>query len=141
MAKNEARRRGQAATGRVLMRIKSVALIPDLGPRLQQTRAQSRWVDFARINRVALGRWPDILTGWLPGGRIEGAEYVVRNPKRHDQKPGSFKINLASGRWADFATGDKGGDPISLAAYLTGCSQIEAARRLVDMLGIATNGR
>jgi hypothetical protein len=89
---------------------------------------------------AALGRLPDILARWLPGGRIEGREYVVRNPKRHDHRPGSFKINLDTGRWADFATGDKGGDPISLAAYLAGCSQVEAARKLAAMLGIASNG-
>ena len=97
-------------------------------------------VDFAAVNRAALGRLPDILARWLPGGRIEGREYVVKNPKRHDQRPGSFKVNLATGRWADFATGDKGGDPISLAAYLAGASQVEAARRLALMLGLAADG-
>jgi hypothetical protein len=97
-------------------------------------------VDFARVNRAALGRLPDILARWLPGGRIEGGEYVVRNPKRRDQRPGSFKVNLVTGRWADFATGDKGGDPISLAAYLAGCNQVEAARRVSAMLGITGDG-
>jgi hypothetical protein len=97
-------------------------------------------VDFAAMNRAALGRLPDILSRWLPGGRIEGCEYVVRNPRRRDHRPGSFKINLATGRWADFATGDKGGDPVSLAAYLAGSSQVEAARRLAAMLGLAADG-
>ena len=96
-------------------------------------------VDFAAVNRAALGRLPDILARWLPGGRIEGREYVVRNPKRRNQRPGSFKINIDTGRWADFATGDRGGDPISLAAYLAGCSQIDAARQLAVMLGLAPN--
>src|SRR5437660_12364790 len=97
-------------------------------------------VDFAAVNRAALGRLPDILARWLPGGRIEGREYVVRNPKRRDQRPGSFKVNLATGRWADFATGEKGGDPLSLAAYLAGCSQVDAARQLAVMLGLAVDG-
>ena len=92
------------------------------------------------MDRAAIGRLPQILVHWLPGGRIEGREYVVRNPKRRDQRPGSFKVNLDTGRWADFATGDKGGDPISLAAYLAGCSQLDAARRLAAMLGIAADG-
>ena len=99
-----------------------------------------RAVDFAAVNRTAIDRLPEILARWLPGGRIEGREYVVRNPKRYDHRPGSFKINLVTGRWSDFATGDKGGDPISLAAYLAGCSQIEAARRLAVMLGITGDG-
>ncbi len=89
---------------------------------------------------TALAVTPDILARWLPGGRIEGREYVVRNPKRRDQRPGSFKVNLVTGRWADFATGDTGGDPISLAAYLAGCSQVEAARQLAVMLGSASDG-
>src|SRR5216683_1978723 len=100
----------------------------------------SNAVDFSAVNRAALGRLPDILARWLPGGRIEGREYVVRNPKRRDQRPGSFKVNLDTGRWADWATGDKGGDPISLAAYLAGCSQVDAARQLAVMLGLAGDG-
>jgi len=97
-------------------------------------------VDFATVNRGALSRLPDILRRWLPGGRIEGHEYVVRNPKRHDHRSGSFKINIETGRWADFATGDKGGDPISLAAYLFGLRQVEAAQRLTEMLGLTDGG-
>jgi hypothetical protein len=96
-------------------------------------------VDFAAVDRAALGRLPEILARWLPGGRIEGREYVVRNPKRRDRRPGSFKVNLDTGRWADWATGDKGGDPISLAAYLAGCSQPDAARRLAAMIGLAAD--
>ncbi len=59
-----------------------------------------------------------------------------RTPLGADGRPGSFSINLVSGKWSDFATGDRGGDPISLAAYLFGLSQIDAARRVADMLGI-----
>jgi hypothetical protein len=94
-------------------------------------------VDFASVDRAALGRLLEILTLWLPDGRIEGREYVVRNPKRRDQRPGSFKVNLDTGRWADFAIdGARGGDVVSLAAYLAGIGQVEAAERLAGMLGI-----
>jgi hypothetical protein len=66
-----------------------------------------------------------------------GHEYIARNPRRRDEHVGSFKVNLISGRWADFALTDiGGGDPVSLAAYLANCGQVEAARRLSDMLGI-----
>ena len=61
---------------------------------------------------------PALLRRWLPDGRIEGNEYVARNPRRSDRRLGSFKINLRTGRWADFAFDARGGDPISLAAYL-----------------------
>jgi hypothetical protein len=42
---------------------------------------------------------------------------------------------LVSGRWSDFATGDAGGDIVSLAAFLFGLSQVESARRINDMIG------
>jgi hypothetical protein len=58
------------------------------------------------------------------------------NPKRADRRLGSFSINLTTGRWADFATGDKGGDVVSLAAYLFDLSQAEAAGRIAAMLGL-----
>jgi hypothetical protein len=67
---------------------------------------------------------------------------MVRNPKRHDRRPGSFKVNLRTGKWADFATGDQGGDVVSLAAFLGGIGQREAAERLAAMLAIeARRGR
>ncbi|MCB1884746.1 MAG: hypothetical protein KDG89_12255 [Geminicoccaceae bacterium] len=96
----------------------------------------SRRVDFDRINRDARRSLPALLRRWLPGGCREGDEWVARNPNRHDRRPGSFKVNLATGRWADFATGDGGSDPVSLAAYLGNLSQHEAALRLAQMLGI-----
>jgi hypothetical protein len=79
---------------------------------------------------------PALLARWLPNGRKEGSEYVALNPTRHDCHLGSFRINLCTGRWADFATGDGGGDPVSLAAYLSYLGQIEAAEKLAGMLGV-----
>lgn len=76
-----------------------------------------RRVNFGRINDAALVVLASLLTRWLPGGKVEGCEYVARNPRRADQHSGSFKVNLRTGRWADFATGDSGGDPVSLAAF------------------------
>lgn len=93
-------------------------------------------IAFGAINCAALANIDRILSRWLPGGRYEGAEYVVKNPKRADRKAGSFKVNTNSGRWADFATGDRGGDLVSLAAYLAELSQVEAARELAAMLGV-----
>jgi hypothetical protein len=46
---------------------------------------------------------------------------------------------MTTGRWTDFATGDTGGDPVSLAAYLFDLSQLDAARRLAAMLGTHEN--
>lgn len=96
----------------------------------------SRRVDFKSVAATARPHLPTILARWLPGGRKEGHEYIVRNPRRGDSKPGSFSINMQTGAWGDFATGDKGGDVISLAAYLFGLSQLDAARKVAAMLGI-----
>jgi hypothetical protein len=93
------------------------------------------YVNFALVNAAAKAHLPDLLARWLPDGRIVGCEFIARNPRRVDRRPGSFKVNLVSGRWADFATGDAGGDVVSLAAYLAGISQAEAARELAKMLG------
>lgn len=93
-------------------------------------------VDFAAVNRAALARLADLVRRWLPDGRQRGEEWIARNPRRADRRPGSFKINLATGRWADFAIGAAGGDPVSLAAYLADIGQAEAARNLADMLGL-----
>jgi hypothetical protein len=54
----------------------------------------------------------------------------------------SLPANMSrSIRDADFATGERGGDVVSLCAYLEGCTQGEAARRLAMMLGVETRGR
>ena len=102
----------------------------------RQNRNLGNPLDFAGIKQAALGDLPALLARWLPDGRVKGDEYEARNPRRHDQRPGSFRVNMRTGRWADFATGDKGGDAISLAAYLFNLPQIEAARRLAAMLGV-----
>jgi hypothetical protein len=45
-------------------------------------------------------------------------------------------VNISTGRWADFATNEKGGDVVSLAAAVWRVSQREAARRLGELLGV-----
>ena len=67
-----------------------------------------------RVAAAALGSIDTVLNHWLPGGKREGHEYLPLNPKRSDSKPGSFSINLNTGEWADFATGDKGLDGIAI---------------------------
>lgn len=76
---------------------------------------------------------------WLPGGRREGPEWVALNPRRGDKALGSFKVNLTTGAWADFASGDSGGDAVSLWAYLHhDGDQGEAAKELQSRyLGIS----
>jgi hypothetical protein len=125
-----------------------------IGKRLGNSRIETRRakstringadrVDFEAINRAALKSLPSLLRRWLPAGRQTGAEFVALNPRRvDDDRLGSFRINVRTGRWADFATEDaRGRDVVSLFAYLTGVRQVEAARRLAEMLGIGPGGR
>lgn len=100
----------------------------------------STHVEFQRIARAALPAAYNLLADWLPDGTRKGKEYWATNPVRGDRKPGSFSINLHTGKWNDFASGDKGGDLVSLLAYLRGCSQIEAARILAGQLGLQFGG-
>lgn len=97
---------------------------------------RGRRIAFDRIASSARSSAEGIVTRWLPDGRREGREWVARNPRRADSRPGSFKVNLSTGRWGDFATGDKGGDLISLAAFLFSLKQDEAARSVAEMLGV-----
>jgi hypothetical protein len=86
-------------------------------------------------------RLGDLVPSILPQGRRQGREWVALNPTRSDRSLGSFRINLTNGAWADFATGDKGGDVISLASYLYGMSPYEAAQYIGRLVGVASNDR
>lgn len=97
-------------------------------------------INFAAVNAAAIPALSRLLPEWLPGGETKGKEYVSRNPTRGDRKAGSFSINTGTGAWSDFATNDRGGDPVSLFAYINGLSQPEAARALAEKLGVAVAG-
>jgi hypothetical protein len=92
--------------------------------------------DFKAVAAAALQNLPGLLEGWLPDGRRVGQEWVALNPKRPDRHLGSFRINIRTGKWADFAIEAKGGDAISLAAYLFDLSQADAARKIARTLGV-----
>jgi hypothetical protein len=93
-------------------------------------------IDYEGIDTAALRALPVLLQRWLPDGQLRGKEYVALNPTRADRSAGSFSISLSSGKWADFATGDRGAGVISLAAFLFGLTQPEAARLVAAMLGV-----
>lgn len=92
------------------------------------------YLDFNAINKLALSNLHQLLSKHLPGGKRVGKEYVALNPTRADQTMGSFKINLSSGLWADFATNDRGKDPVSLIAYIYKTNYYNGAKQLHDEL-------
>lgn len=96
--------------------------------------------EIQRIADAALLAADNLLADWLPDGTRKGKEYWPTNPVRGDRQPGSFSINLHSGTWHDFASGDKGGDLVSLLAYLRGCRQADAAQMIAQQLGMPFGG-
>lgn len=98
--------------------------------------ARHERVDFGAVSSAALGALDFIVPKLLPGGYRSAGEWVARNPTRADGRPGSFKVNMKTGVWSDFATGDKGGDAIDLVAYLEGKSKLDAARDLQSLLNV-----
>jgi len=93
-------------------------------------------IPFAEIVAQAVPLTLEICQRWLPGGRVVGREYTVINPTRADRKPGSFRVNIDTGAWADFAVPDaRGRDAISLGCYLFGWSRVESARHVARLVG------
>jgi hypothetical protein len=95
-----------------------------------------RQIAFKRIAVSALDAAPVLVPRWLPEGRREGVEWVAVNPTRADKRRGSFKVNLRTGRWSDFAVNEAGGDLTALAAYLFRLTQGQAALKIAAALGI-----
>ena len=71
-----------------------------------------------------------IIPDLLPGGKLSGNEYAAASVR--GGQGNSFSININSGKWADFATGEKGGDVISLFAHQESISQKQAAITLSE---------
>ena len=90
--------------------------------------------DFEDVARMLLGRSIDVCKMLLPGGRMQGHEYVVGDLSGRSGK--SLSINTRTGVWTDFA-GDAGGsDLIALWAAVQGVGQGEAKADAEGWLGI-----
>jgi hypothetical protein len=87
-------------------------------------------IDIKQIAESLIPSQETILTQICPGGTISGREYqagaITGGPGK------SFSFNLQTGKWADFATGEKGGDIISLYAQVNRINNAEAARILQE---------
>lgn len=71
-------------------------------------------IKFADLAAALLARSDTLVAAWLPGGRVNGREYVCAS--LHGGTGSSLSVNLATGQWADFASEAKGGDLVSLYA-------------------------
>ena len=92
-------------------------------------------INFTQVKNFLKGHEKAILKHLLPTSQTAGSEYIALNPTRNDKNLGSFRINTTTWKWADFATGDKGGDIISLYAYIKSVNQLTAAKELLRLIG------
>jgi hypothetical protein len=65
--------------------------------------------DFARVASASRHEAILICRSLLPGGDVQGREYVSVDPLGADRHPRSIKIHLAINHWSDLATGTRGG--------------------------------
>lgn len=92
------------------------------------SRAPLPPIDFRALGEALLARASELVAQWLPGGARRGHEYVCGSLAGGEGT--SFSVNLTTGRWADFASDDKGGDLVSLYAAVHSLSMGEAALRV-----------
>jgi putative DNA primase/helicase len=96
-------------------------------------------IPFDQINAAAVSALPSLLPEWFPRGKFVGKEFLIGDLSGSAGE--SLSINVRSGKWGDFAGGDRGGDPISLAAALFhNGDRVAAAKDLGQRLGVYTNG-
>lgn len=105
---------------------------------INQAMGYHERIDFSAVSDAARTALASLVQDWLPDGKRESSEWVACNPTRADAHPGSFKINLTTGVWSDFATGEAGGDAIDLLAYLKRMSKLDAAREIAHRLGVTS---
>ncbi|MBW8459148.1 MAG: DUF927 domain-containing protein [Thiobacillus sp.] len=98
--------------------------------------------DIQAIAAQAMAHIETVCARWLPDGKKAGHEWEIGD--RHGTPGKSLKVHLSgnkAGMWADFSTGDKGGDLVSLVAFVEGIAQGDAARRLAEFLGLPVDDR
>lgn len=97
-------------------------------------------IDFEAVNAAALSCLQSLVEEWFPAGHKEGHEFKVGSISG---EPGrSLSINLRTGNWKDFSSGDGGSDPVSLLAAIRNVKMIDAAREIAERLktGIVSEG-
>lgn len=85
-------------------------------------------------SRLTASHIEALCRAWLSHGKKQGGWWVCTTPWRDDGSP-SLGVSFSSGRWTDFATGEKG-DMIDLSMRLFGDSLQETIKGFAEMLGI-----
>lgn len=99
----------------------------------------NRGLDFKGLNEVLLTFVGELLLAWLPGGNmISSDEFACADLQGGSSRRGSggsLRVNIKTGKWADFATGEKGTDLISLYQAITGQDMKQAFNELKRIAG------
>ena len=91
-------------------------------------------INFTALADALLRDADNLVPRWLPGGDRRGHEYVCGSLA--GGKGSSCSVNLVSGKWADFASEEKGNDLLSLYAAIHGLSQGKAAAEVAREEGL-----
>jgi putative DNA primase/helicase len=99
-----------------------------------QDRAPLPPIKFDALAKELLSRAESLLEEWLPGGVRRGHEYVCASVRGGEGT--SCSVNINTGMWADFSSGEKGGDLISLYAASNDLSSGKAAVQVARDYGL-----
>lgn len=91
-------------------------------------------IRFQDLAQALLQQAHTLVPEWLPDGDVRGREYVCGDLK--GGKGGSCSVNLETGRWGDFNTGEQGGDLLSLYAAIEGLTPAKAAVQVARAYGL-----
>lgn len=99
------------------------------------TRAPLPPINFTELARALLDQAETLVPMWLPGGHRKGAkEYACGSLQGGEGT--SCSVNMVTGAWADFATGEQGGDLTSLFGAIHGVSMGKAALLVARETGL-----
>ena len=95
-------------------------------------------LDFTGLGRLLLDRSREVVPTWLPGGKLVGHEWFCGDLR--GGQGDSCRVNLTTGKWAEFAGNEAGGDLISLYASINGIGQGDAFRQLSEQYNYVPRG-
>lgn len=90
-------------------------------------------MDFDGLKRALLDRASDLLSQWLPEGKVFGNEFVCGSIAGEAGE--SFRFNIKKGYGQDFATGEPFGDLITVYAKHHNMGMLEAAKACAKLVG------
>jgi len=85
-------------------------------------------MEIKEVAARCLSRAESLLSEWFPNGKRVGREFEIGDISGSAGR--SLRVNIDTGKWADFSADIKGGDLVSLYAAKNNISQVDAAKAL-----------